>query len=158
MQKFKIIKIETKKAQLKWFSAWIKNDLNAFGYANGYVIVHKSLNIQEALNDDLFKSKLPQEVALNERADVLAKREKWSFLNQIMQTYKADISEFYIVGFDTTKASSYKGHYRKHNVESALRHFGTTLTTLNLPKEILKSKIENVEKALNELKETLKNY
>ena len=56
MQKFKIIKIETKKAQLKWFSAWIKNDLNAFGYANGYVIVHKSLNIQEALNDDLFKA------------------------------------------------------------------------------------------------------
>lgn len=163
MQKYKILKIKIEKSKLNWFSVWIKNDLGSFGYANGYVVTHKSLNIKEALKNPILKSKLPQEICLNIPANDLIGIKKWGFLPEMMQAHNANINDFQVVGFDTTKESNYKGHYRKHNVESALREFSQKLTSLDFrieptKKEALKIKIKNVEIALNELKQTLKNY
>jgi len=158
MQKFKILKIVSKKGKLDWFSVWIKNDSGSFGYANGYVITHKNLNIKEALKNPILKCKLSKEIYLNLPAKDLPNVKKWGFLPEMMQAHNANINDFQVVGFDTTKESSYKGHYRKHNVESALRHFSKTLISLDAPRQILQSKIENVEIALNELKQTLKKY
>ena len=149
----KILDFKLEGNKLIAMSCWIKNDVSYMGYANGYMIAHKSLKLIKADS-----SNFNQEITMRENLADLSKKytiSKFKFIFEFMRKLRQNINEYELIGFDT--GHSFNRHYSRHNVETDLKEFFKLGLSYSEKVDNLENLIKDLEEILSKLELELKN-